>query len=63
MPLKRWGKESDIADAALFLASDAAKWITGTILEVDGGVTIASPEMSRFDSLESLEQDPRAKRR
>ncbi len=63
VPLKRWGKESDIADAALFLASDAAKWITGTILEVDGGVTIASPEMSRFDSLESLEQDPRAKRR
>lgn len=63
IPLKRWGTEADIADAALFLASDAARWITGTILEVDGGVTVASPEMSRFDSLESLEQDPRAQRR
>ena len=63
VPLKRWGTEADIADAALFLASDAARWITGTILEVDGGVTVASPEMSHFDSLESLEQDPRARRR
>ncbi len=62
VPLKRWGTEGDIADAALFLASDAAKWITGTILEVDGGITVASPEMAHFDSLEALEKDPRARR-
>ena len=62
VPLKRWGTEADIADAALFLASEAAKWITGTILEVDGGITVASPEMSQFDSLEALEKDPRARR-
>ncbi|MDP5064192.1 MAG: SDR family oxidoreductase [Haliea sp.] len=37
MPLKRLGKPSDMADAALFLLSDQASWITGHILSVDGG--------------------------
>jgi NAD(P)-dependent dehydrogenase (short-subunit alcohol dehydrogenase family) len=36
--LTRLGRPEDIADAALFLASDAARWITGTDLVVDGGV-------------------------
>jgi len=36
--LQRLGRPEDIADAALFLASDAARWITGTDLIVDGGV-------------------------
>lgn len=62
VPLKRWGTEDDIADTALFLASDASRYITGTIIECDGGVTIASPEMSRFNSLEDLENDPRVRR-
>ena len=52
VPLARWGKEAEIADGALFLASEAASYITGTIIETDGGVTIASPEMSRFESIE-----------
>jgi NAD(P)-dependent dehydrogenase (short-subunit alcohol dehydrogenase family) len=63
IPLKRWGTESDIADTALFLASPAASYITGTIIETDGGITIASPEVSRFDSIESLMQDPRVQRK
>ncbi|MCO4744998.1 MAG: SDR family oxidoreductase [Proteobacteria bacterium] len=62
IPLKRWGVEADIADAALFLASPAASYVNGTILTVDGGVTIASPEMSRFNSLEDVENDPRVRR-
>jgi len=37
--LKRLGQPDDIADACLFLASDAARWITGADLVVDGGVT------------------------
>ena len=37
IPLKRFGRSEEIADAALFLSSDAAQWITGSILVVDGG--------------------------
>jgi NAD(P)-dependent dehydrogenase (short-subunit alcohol dehydrogenase family) len=35
-----WGKPWDVAYAALFLASDEAKYITGTELVVDGGLTV-----------------------
>jgi len=37
MPLSRLGTPDDMADAALFLLSDKASWITGHILNVDGG--------------------------
>lgn len=37
-PLGRLGTPEDVADACLFLASPAARWITGTSLTVDGGV-------------------------
>jgi len=37
IPLKRWGKPEDVADAVTFLASDHAGFITGEILTVDGG--------------------------
>ncbi|KAA3661556.1 MAG: SDR family NAD(P)-dependent oxidoreductase [Chloroflexi bacterium] len=37
-PLTRLGNYDDIADACLFLASPAARWITGANLRVDGGV-------------------------
>ncbi len=39
-PLGRSGMPRDIAEAALFLASDAAGFITGTHITVDGGLTI-----------------------
>jgi 3-oxoacyl-[acyl-carrier protein] reductase len=35
--LKRIGKPEDVADVVAFLASDAARWITGTSIPVDGG--------------------------
>jgi NAD(P)-dependent dehydrogenase (short-subunit alcohol dehydrogenase family) len=37
IPLGRFGKIDDIANAALFLASDAASYINGVTLVVDGG--------------------------
>jgi NAD(P)-dependent dehydrogenase (short-subunit alcohol dehydrogenase family) len=40
VPLRRLGEPSDIAEAALFLSSDAASWITGTTMVVDGGMLL-----------------------
>jgi NAD(P)-dependent dehydrogenase (short-subunit alcohol dehydrogenase family) len=40
IPLGRVGELSDIARAAVFLASDEAKWISGATLRVDGGIVI-----------------------
>ena len=40
IPLGRFAKPSDVAASALFLSSDEAEFLTGVILEVDGGRTI-----------------------
>jgi NAD(P)-dependent dehydrogenase (short-subunit alcohol dehydrogenase family) len=40
-PLGRIGTPRDVADAALFLASDAASFISGSVLVVDGAMTAA----------------------
>ncbi len=39
-PIGRFGQPEEVADAVLFLASDRAAFITGTLLKVDGGLTI-----------------------
>lgn len=39
-PLGDYGEPEDVANAAIFLLSDASKWITGTTVVVDGGLTI-----------------------
>jgi NAD(P)-dependent dehydrogenase (short-subunit alcohol dehydrogenase family) len=41
-PLGRMGGVEDVANLALFLASDEAKWITGAVYPVDGGATAVS---------------------
>jgi NAD(P)-dependent dehydrogenase (short-subunit alcohol dehydrogenase family) len=38
VPLKRYGTVDEIAGAALYLASDAAAYVTGAVLPVDGGI-------------------------
>ncbi len=39
-PMRRWGEPEDIAGPALFLASEAAGFMTGTCLSVDGGYSV-----------------------
>jgi NAD(P)-dependent dehydrogenase (short-subunit alcohol dehydrogenase family) len=39
-PLKRYGKPEEIAYAAIYLLSDASKWVTGSHLLIDGGYTL-----------------------
>ena len=43
-PLGEIGTPEDVANAALYLASDEARWVTGITLMVDGGLTIQSVE-------------------
>ena len=38
-PLQRIGEPEDIGNCAVYLASDAAKWVTGAIFNIDGGLT------------------------
>jgi len=40
VPMHRWGKPEEIALPAVFLASDAASFITGQVLVVDGGLSV-----------------------
>ena len=39
-PLGRYGKPEDIAYAVVYLLSDAAAWVTGAQMVVDGGISI-----------------------
>jgi NAD(P)-dependent dehydrogenase (short-subunit alcohol dehydrogenase family) len=36
-PLKRWGEPSDIGGSVVYLCSEAARFVTGTVLPIDGG--------------------------
>jgi NAD(P)-dependent dehydrogenase (short-subunit alcohol dehydrogenase family) len=40
-PLRRWAQPADIADVITFLASDAARFVTGETICVDGGMAHA----------------------
>lgn len=40
IPMRRWGEPAEMGDAALFLASSMASYITGQMLLVDGGITL-----------------------
>jgi len=40
IPLGRYGESSEVADLALFLASDASRYITGQTIRIDGGIAV-----------------------
>ena len=40
IPMGTFGKEEDVAEAVAFLASDRAAYITGQVLQVDGGMVM-----------------------
>jgi NAD(P)-dependent dehydrogenase (short-subunit alcohol dehydrogenase family) len=47
--LKRWGEVEEIGDAAIFLCSPAAAYITGTILDVDGGSSVGDASRTNLE--------------
>jgi len=49
--LKRMGSTSNIADMAVFLASDASSYVTGTILNCDGGMTLYGASAMSMDGI------------
>ncbi len=42
IPMGRWGRAEEIAKVALFLASDASSFMTGSVIVVDGGQTLSN---------------------
>lgn len=48
VPLGRWGTPQDMAEFLLFMASENASYMTGQIINVDGGILIDAPSF-KFD--------------
>jgi NAD(P)-dependent dehydrogenase (short-subunit alcohol dehydrogenase family) len=65
-PVKRGGQPLDIAEAVAYLASDAAGFVTGTSLIVDGGITLGPrhswdpEEETLFAGLQKMEEEAKA---
>lgn len=49
LPIQRLGKADDIANCAIFLCTDAASYISGVTIPVDGGHMLTSPNFPFLD--------------
>ncbi len=47
--MKRWGLIEEIAEGAVYLSSDAARYVTGTILDIDGGSSLGDATRRSLD--------------
>jgi NAD(P)-dependent dehydrogenase (short-subunit alcohol dehydrogenase family) len=55
-PIHRGGRPRDIAEAALYLASDGSDWVTGQALTVDGGLTLGPQGMQQMAAFAPIVQ-------
>lgn len=55
-PIRRGGRPRDIAEAALFLASDGSDWMTGQALVMDGGLTLGPQGMQQMAAFAPIVQ-------
>ena len=39
-PMQRWGEPADIAGSVVYLCSDAARFVTGVVVPIDGGYAV-----------------------
>jgi enoyl-[acyl-carrier-protein] reductase (NADH) len=58
VPLRRYGSVDDIGQAAVFLASPLAQYVTGTVLAVDGGLSLVGSALWN----QAVQHLPRGKR-
>jgi peroxisomal 2,4-dienoyl-CoA reductase len=64
IPLRRMGERQDIANAALYLCSDASAWVTGETIVVDGGAVLyAQPFVSQeqYEAFKAFSRGAKAK--
>ncbi|KAF3325736.1 peroxisomal 2,4-dienoyl-CoA reductase [Carex littledalei] len=54
MPLYKLGEKLDIANAALYLASEAGKYVNGTVIVVDGGLWLSQPRYIKKEEVKAL---------